>query len=88
MTLDKDVEHLLREAMHRGRKSFKETLNDAVRSGLRSGPRRAAKRFAVRARPMGLKAGHDPAGFNKLADELEAEAFLEMHERARESRSK
>lgn len=26
---------------------------------------------------MGLRAGHDPAGFNQLADDLEAEAFLE-----------
>ncbi len=28
---------------------------------------------------MGLKAGLDPAGFNRLADELEADAFLEKH---------
>jgi hypothetical protein len=26
---------------------------------------------------MGLRAGLDPTGFNRLADDLEAEAFLE-----------
>jgi hypothetical protein len=31
VTLDKDVERLLRRAMHSRRKSFKETLNDAIR---------------------------------------------------------
>jgi len=33
--------------------------------------------FLLKARPMGLRAGLDPAGFNHLADDLEAEAFLE-----------
>jgi hypothetical protein len=26
---------------------------------------------------MGLRTGHDPTGFNRLADDLEAEAFLD-----------
>jgi hypothetical protein len=33
--------------------------------------------FVLKARPMGLRAGHDPACFGQLADDLEAEAFLE-----------
>jgi hypothetical protein len=33
--------------------------------------------FVLNARPIGLGAGHDPTGFNHLADDLEAEAFLE-----------
>ena len=77
VTLDKDVERLLREAMHRSRKGFKETLNAALRTGL-SRKSRGTKRssFVVQARPMGLRPGLDPAGLNKLADELEVEAFL------------
>jgi hypothetical protein len=78
VTLDKDVERLLREAMHRSRTGFKETLNKAIRAGLgrkKGGTRRAP--FAIKARPMGLRPGLDPAGFNKLADELEVDAFLE-----------
>lgn len=78
VTLDQDVERLLREAMHRSRTSFKATLNAAIRAGLGSKPSRAPKRpFVIRARPLGLRAGLDPAGFNKLADELEVEAVLE-----------
>ena len=76
VTLDQDVERLLREAMHRNRRSFKETLNSAIRLGLTTRkPAGERKVFVVKARPMGLRPGLDPAGLNKLADELEAEAF-------------
>ena len=78
VTLDKDVERMLRDAMHSSRKSFKETLNAALRTALGGKslqPKRA--RFVVRARPLGLRAGLDPAAFNKLADDLEVDAFLE-----------
>ena len=34
VTLEKDVERMLREAMHRSRRSFKQTLNSALRAGL------------------------------------------------------
>lgn len=70
---------MLREAMHRSRTSFKTALNAAVRAGLGPKPTRAARRpFVIRARPLGLRAGLDPAGLNKLADELEVEAVLEQ----------
>jgi predicted nucleic acid-binding protein len=39
--------------------------------------------FVLRARPMGLRAGHHPAGFKRLADDLEAEAFLETTRKPR-----
>jgi len=82
VTLDKDVERLLRAAMHRGRRSFKETLNAAVRLALAGRPARAARptRFVVRARPMGLRAGIDPSGLNKMADDLEADAVIAASE--------
>ena len=76
VTLDEDVERLLREAMHRSRCGFKEALNAALRTGLgrkAAGTRRAP--FAIKARPMGLRPGIDPAGLNKLADEFEVDAF-------------
>lgn len=82
VTLDKDVELLLRESMHRSRRSFKATLNTALRAAL--SPRAVAggkQPFVVKARPLGLRAGVDPAGFNKLVDELEAEAFRDPHRR-------
>jgi hypothetical protein len=78
VTLDKDVERLLREAMHRSRTGFKQTLNAALRAGLAQKAAPAPSRpFVVKARPLGLRAGLDPAGFNKLADDLECDAMLE-----------
>ena len=84
MTLDKDVERMLRDAMHRSQTSFKRTLNAAIRAGL-AGKNAQAKppRFVLRAKPMGLRAGLDPASLNKLADGLELDAFVENHARAR-----
>lgn len=82
VTLDKDVERLLKETMHRSRRGFKETLNATLRAALAAKTGSATRRpFVVKARPLGLRAGIDPAGFNKLADELEAEAFLAKQRR-------
>jgi len=77
VTLDKDAERLLRAAMHDRRKSFKETLNDAIRSGLRAKPpSKIRPRFVIKAHPMGLRPGIDPTGLNKLADDLEVDNVL------------
>ena len=35
VTLDQDVQHLLKEAAHRSGRPFKQVLNDAVRIGLK-----------------------------------------------------
>jgi len=84
--LERDVERLLRDAMHRSRKSFKETLNAGLRAGLGGKPAQARSApFVIKARALGLRAGLDPAGFNKLADDLEVDAFLEKHRRAKKA---
>ncbi len=78
VTMDKDVERMLREAMHRSRSGFKQTLNAAIRAGLGQKAAPVTRRpFVLRARTLGLRAGLDPAGFNKLADDLEVDAVLE-----------
>ena len=78
VTLDKDVERLLRDAMHRSRSTFKETLNRAIRTGLGSKPSSSPSRpFVIKARPLRLRPAIDLAGFNNLADDLETEAFVE-----------
>ena len=76
VTLDPDVEQLVKDAMHRSRRSFKETLNGAIRAAL-DGTRTRSGRpaFVLKARALGLRAGIDPTSFNQLADELEADAF-------------
>ncbi len=85
VSLDADVERLLKDAMHQSRQSFKETLNRAIRTAL-GGEAATAERPPVRgngAAPLGLRAGIDATSFNKLADELEAEAFLDQQQRHR-----
>ena len=78
VTIDEDVARMIREAMHRNRKSFKEALNGAVRRGLINGTTQPArKRFVVKASNLGLCPGIDPTSFNKLADQLEDEAIIE-----------
>jgi hypothetical protein len=78
VTLDPDVEQLLRDAMQRRRQSFKEALNQAIRNGLVEGKGSREGRFKTRARPMGLRTGIDPVRLNQLADELEVDAFLTL----------
>ncbi len=77
VTLDPDVERLLKEAMHQSRSTFKESLNAAIRSGLaRPAVPSDSAPFVVQARPLQLRPGFDPSGFNRVVDDLEAETFL------------
>jgi hypothetical protein len=78
VTLDRDLERMLRETAVRTRRPFKTVLNETLRKALEGQAKmETAGPFVVNARPMGLRAGLDPVGFNRLADDLEAEAFLE-----------
>jgi len=78
VTLDRDLEQILRETAVRTRKPFKKVLNETLRSALESKLRPdKTEPFVVQAKPMGLRTGLDPAGFNQLSDDLEAEAHLE-----------
>jgi len=76
VTLDPDVEKLLRDAMERGRKSFKQALNDAIRLGLEGRGGGEEPEFVVTARPLGLRAGIDPARLQEVDDDVEVEEFL------------
>lgn len=78
VTLDPDVERLLREKARQSRQSFKQVLNNAIRQGLREDTVVSpGKTFRVKARPMGLRVGIDPARLSEVGDDLEVEAFLE-----------
>ncbi|MCK9587849.1 MAG: hypothetical protein M0Q93_00635 [Terrimicrobiaceae bacterium] len=81
VTLDPDVEHILKEESHRSRTSFKEVLNAAVRKALCPRPAKAPR--ILPPRPLGLATGIDPRGLSGLADELEAEAYLKIARRRR-----
>ena len=89
VTLDADVEQLLRDAMQQRRQSFKEALNQAIRIGLSNVSAGADDTpFVVHARRMGLRAGIDSARLNQLSDELEAESFDELSRRLANSHGK
>lgn len=77
VTLEPDVARLLSEHARKTRRSFKETLNAAVRSGLRSNTVPPEKReFHLDVRPMGLKAGVDAGQLNSILDDLDADVFV------------
>ena len=77
VTLDPDVEQLLRHATHGSQQNFKAALNDGLRRGLAHlAPAVAVTPFVVNARPMGLRTGLDPSRLHDLADDLEAETFV------------
>lgn len=76
VTLDADVEHLLRETMHRQHSTFKQTLNDALRRGLGGiNGTKPVERFRLHAKPMGLRTGLDPTRIRDIDDDLEIEQF-------------
>jgi len=79
VSVDHDVEQLLRQAMTQTGQSFKVTLNQAIRKGL-AGIELTVNDdpFVVSPRPMGLRTGIDPARLQQMADELEVEAFLNL----------
>lgn len=76
VTLDTDVEHLLRESMQRSRKSFKQALNDALRRALKGDAAAETPPFEIQSRPMGLRTGIDPARLQEYDDEAEIDEFL------------
>ncbi len=79
VTLDRDIERILRETAMRTHRPFKKVLNDTLRAGIaRTSEVQPTEPFVVESRAMGLRTGLDPAGFNHLADDLEAEAYLEI----------
>jgi hypothetical protein len=73
VTLDPDVEHLIRDAMRERAISFKQALNDAARIGLRGKEHGQAPRFVQKTFQMG-----DGQGFRwdkalAVADAIEDE---------------
>ncbi len=77
VTLDADVEQLIRAAQERQRATFKQVLNEAVRRGLKSQGGDQGPSFAVEAKAMGLRSAIDPARLRDVDDELEIRQFQE-----------
>ncbi|HSM21197.1 MAG TPA: hypothetical protein VK876_03190 [Rubrivivax sp.] len=76
VTLDPDVERLLRQAVHERDASFKQVINDALRLGLQKGPREPLPRYE----PLTFDLGRplvDLAKAGALAGELEDLGLIE-----------
>ena len=78
LTLDDDLAGLLKQHAQQSGVSFKEAVNRVIRAGLERVT--TAKPTAPPEMPsysLGFRPGVDLDKLNQLADELEAEAFLE-----------
>jgi hypothetical protein len=70
--LDDDVSAKLREHVRKSGKSFKEVVNQFLRTGLNTPEQpRSRKRFTVRPRPLGLPAGLSYDNIGDLIEQLE-----------------
>jgi len=81
LTLDPDVVRLIEDAVHRERRPTKQVINDALRRGLAHPPGARSETYRLVPHDSRLRPGLDLAGFNKLADDLEDEAILDMARR-------
>lgn len=84
LTLEPDVENFVRNACHRTRKSFKQVVNEALRSALKPA---GEKPELHSPRPMGGATGIDPRRLQEFADEMEADACVEIQRRHRNTPS-
>ena len=81
VTLDSDVEALLRREVRRRGEPFKQVLNEAVRAGLRD-----TKRHDEKFEPLTFDMGTPRSDLTKaaaLAAELEDEELIERYRRSR-----
>ena len=81
VTLDADVESLLRKEVRRRGEPFKQVLNDAIRAGLRN-PKRRNEAFE----PLTFDMGKPRVDLTKavaLAAELEDEELIARYRRSR-----
>ena len=76
LTLDDDIARELQERARRRGESFKDVVNETLRSGLRAEkPVSRLPRFEVHAKARGFRSGVDVLRLNQLSDELDAEDF-------------
>jgi len=72
ITLDPDTIAQVREAMRQSGRSFKDTINDAIRTGLTSPQCSGAKpEFRIRAQALGLRPGLSYDNVAELIEQVE-----------------
>lgn len=74
LTLERDVADRLEREVRRTGKTFKATVNDALRLGLGlAGKPQRGSRFQVKPHAFGFKPGIDLDRLNQLVDEMDAQ---------------
>lgn len=85
ITLSESLARRLRDRMRARGTGFRETLEAVLEEGLTERtPPPGQRKFRVRAKPMGLRAGIDPARLHDVDAELEVDRFLEVAQRHKE----
>lgn len=77
LTIDEDVAQLIEDTVHRDRRPMKQVINDALRRALSPQPERQEP-YHLTPHDSAVRPGFDPAGFNRLTDELDDEAILHI----------
>ena len=70
VTLDADVEMLLRRAVRESQQSFKEVLNNALRRGLEAESRDDLSEIEIHARPLKMRTWLDPARLHHVCSSV------------------
>lgn len=72
LTLDEDVAAKLKAEARRSGRSFKEVVNEMLRSGLNARRQRVTSTpFRIKARPLGKRAGLDYDKISELLEQIE-----------------
>lgn len=77
VTLDPDVDRLLKEEMRRSGTTFRQALNQAIRRALAGSVGEERRSFKLRPKRLSLRQGVDPAMLQHLEEELEIESFIQ-----------
>jgi len=75
ITLDDDVAAKLKAAMRKSGKSFKETVNETLRTGLLRPEVQRSKPFKIRAKNLGLKPGYSYDKPWEIIEEIEGPGY-------------
>jgi hypothetical protein len=76
ITLDSDVDQMLKAEMRRSGATFRQAVNQAIRRGLADSGAVERKAFRLRPRRLSLRQGIDPAMLQHFEEDLEIETFL------------
>lgn len=77
LTIEPDVERLLRQEMRRTGRTMKAVVNDALRAGLGAGGKpRSVPPYAVEAHDFGFRPGVDTDRLNRLVDDTDIERLV------------